>query len=347
MRLRVRRSILPAACTCIVLAVCGCTGTPEPSPAPAATSSAAAPPAAAVATTCKDKRPAVASLAPGSISTSPSTWGSDSTMNEIKTRGHLIVGTSGDAKLWGARNPTNGKIEGFDVDVAARVARALGVDPNKTVYKVLTIAQRVPAIQAGTVDLVAERMTITCDRWQGSAASPKAYVNMSTAYYISGARFLVRTDSPAKELADLAGKTVCGVAASTSLDALVRADTKNAVKKLVVSEPGRCLVKFQEGEAYAVVGDDTTLAGLASQDQYAQIVGTRLNSSPVGLGLSATAKGNDFTRFVNVVLEQMRTDGSLTDLYNRWMKPTLKNQPAPAVPEPVYGRNIAALKRQS
>jgi polar amino acid transport system substrate-binding protein len=218
------------------------------------------------------------------------------------------------------------------------------VDPDKTVYKVLTIAQRVKALQDGSVDLVAERMTITCDRWQGSAASSTAYVNMSTAYYISGARFLVRSDSQAKQLKDLAGKTVCGVEGSTSLDALVRADTTNSVKKLVVSEPGRCLVKFQEGEAYAVVGDDTTLAGLASQDSYARIVGPRLNSSPVGLGLNAHA--DVFTQFVNVVLEQMRTDGSLTDLYNHWMKPIVKD-PAPAVPQPVYGRNIAALQRQS
>jgi polar amino acid transport system substrate-binding protein len=344
MTMKRSRSILPAACTCTVLALSGCTGTPDRTTTPSATRAPSLSAPAPAAATCRDGRPDVASLAPESITTDPQSWGPDSTMTKIKARGHLIVGTSGDARLWGARNPVNGRIEGFDIDAAARVAKALGLKPADTVYKVLTIAQRVPALQAGTVDLVAERMTITCDRWQGATKTPKAYVNLSTAYYVSGARFLVRSDSNVTSLAGLKNRTVCGVAASTSLDALVRADTKNEITKLVEPEPGRCLVRFQEGEAYAVVGDDTTLAGLASQDQYAEIVGERLNTSAVGFGLNPDAA--DFTQFVNLVLEQMRADGSLTDLYDKWMQPTVK-EPAPTVPKAVYGRNISALQRQS
>ena len=336
------KAVLPAAGTIAALLLTGCGRVAEEARPPAAVAQpvAAAAQPAAVTATCKDGKPETASLAPGSIGTNPSSWGNDSTMERIRKRGHLIVGTSGDARLWGARNPVNGRIEGYDVDVAARIARALGLDPDATVYKVLTIAQRIPALRAGTVDLVAERMTITCDRWQGTAKTPTEYANMSTAYYVSGARLLVRSDSRATSLAGLKGQTVCGVAGSTSLAALGDAD----VRKLVVSEPGRCLVRFQEGEAVAVVGDDTTLAGLASQDPYARIVGDRLNSSSVGFGLQPGAV--DFTRFVNAVLEQMRTDGSLTRLYDTWMKPTLR-EPAPAVPQPVYGRDVPALQRQS
>lgn len=336
------KAMLPMAGTIAALLLVGCGRVAEGSPPPAAPVGppAAVGQAAAAPAPCKDGQPETASLAPGSIGVNSSSWGSDSTMDKIKKRGHLIVGTSGDARLWGARNPVNGKIEGYDVDVAKRIAQALGLDPDATVYKVLTIAQRIPALLGGTVDLVAERMTITCDRWQGAAATPTQYVNMSTAYYVSGARLLVRADSRATSLAGLKGQTVCGVAGSTSLAALGDAD----VRKLVVPEPGRCLVRFQEGEAVAVVGDDTTLAGLASQDPYAKIVGDRLNSSSVGFGLPPRA--TDFTRFVNAVLEQMRADGSLTDLYDRWMKPTL-SEPAPAVPQPVYGRDVPALQRQS
>jgi polar amino acid transport system substrate-binding protein len=341
-----RRYLVSALGLAGAIALAGCTGSTG-DPAPTASATTAAPPApAAAARECRDGQPDVASLAPGSISLRPASWGAGSTMAAIRRRGHLILGTSGDSALWGARNPATGKIEGFDVDVALRVARALGLDPDDTVYKVLTIAQRVPALQEKKVDLVAERMTITCDRWQGTAKAPKAYINMSTAYYISGARFLVRTDSGAEDLANLTGQTVCGVEASTSLAALEQtiAAKKLDIKRVVAAEPGKCLVKFQEGEATAVVGDDTTLAGLASQDPYSKIVGTRLNASPVGLGLHAEA--TDFTRFVNVVLEQMRADGSLAKLYDKWMQPTLKNQPAPAVPKAVYGRDIDALKRQ-
>jgi polar amino acid transport system substrate-binding protein len=226
------------------------------------------------------------------------------------------------------------------------VTRALGLDPADTVFKVLTIAQRVPALKAKAVDLVAERMTITCDRWQGTAKAPTDYINMSTAYYVSGARLLVRKDMKAQELEDLTGQPICGVTASTSLAALDQAVAARKLKinRIEASEPGKCLVKFQEGEVTAVVGDDTTLAGLASQDQYTEIIGTPLNSSPVGLGLNA--EKTDFTRFVNAVLEQMRDDGSLTALYNKWMKPTV-DESAPPVPRPEYQRDIPALQRQS
>src|SRR4051794_24850473 len=121
-----RRCLLSVLCAACAVVLAGCTDTPSsPAPTTPATTGSGPAPAAAAATECKDGKPVVASLAPGSISTNPASWSSRSTMAEIKRRGHLILGTSGDARLWGARNPVNGKIEGFDVDVAARVAREL------------------------------------------------------------------------------------------------------------------------------------------------------------------------------------------------------------------------------
>jgi polar amino acid transport system substrate-binding protein len=353
MRTERRRSALLVAGILSTFMLAGCTSTSDQSePNPSGSSSGPQGAVAAASTTCKDGRRDVASVAPGKITLNAASWGAGSTMAAIKKRGYLIVGTSGDARLWGARNPVNGKIEGYDVDVAARVARALGLNPARTVYKVLAIADRVPALKSRTVDLVAERMTISCDRWQGSAADPTSYVNLSTPYYTAAARLMVRTDSRATSLKGLIAQkqTVCGVKGSTSLQALENgvADLEKSaggeLKTVIVSETGRCLVKFQEGEADAVVGDDTTLAGLASQDQYAKIDGPRLNSSPIGLGLNAET--TDFTQFVNAVLAQMRADGSLTALYNKWMKPTVK-EAAPAVPAAVYGRDVTGLKRQS
>jgi polar amino acid transport system substrate-binding protein len=345
-----RRSVILAAGILSASMLAGCTASSDTSdPDPSGTSSGPQGAVAAAPTTCKDGRPDVASIAPGKITLSPSSWPADSTMAKIKRNGRLVLGTSGDARLWGARNPVTGKIEGFDVDVATRVAQALGLKASAVQFKVLTIAQRVPALNEGSVDLVAERMTISCARWQGTT-EPKTAVNLSTAYYLSGARLLVRTDSAetTPEGIAKAKQKVCGVKASTSLDALTSAaaEKKLQIQTVVLEEAGRCLVAFQEGEVDAVVGDDTTLAGLASQDQYAKVVGEPLNSSPIGFGVSPNAAGAAFTQFVNRVLEDMRTDGSLTDLYNKWMRPTVK-EAGPAVPPAVYGRNLAGLKRQS
>jgi polar amino acid transport system substrate-binding protein len=44
----------------------------------------------------------------------------------------------------------------------------------------------------------------------------------------------------------------------------------------------------------------------------------------------------DFVRFVNARLDDMRSDGEWTSIYNRWLRDSLG--PAPKPPIPVYGR---------
>ena len=96
-----------------------------------------------------------------------------------------------------------------------------------------------------------------------------------------------------------------------------------------------CLVAMQQGEADAATGDDTVLAGLAAQDPNTEVVGDKFTEEPYGLGM---AKANvDFVRFVNGVIEEMRTDGRWKEIYAKWLVGVLSDtviDPPPAV----YGR---------
>jgi polar amino acid transport system substrate-binding protein len=298
---------------------------------------------AATSTDCKDGQPVTSSVAPGAITTDPGSWPSGSTMQRIRERGSLIVGTSGDAQLWGATNP-EGVLTGYDVDLGAAVADALGVDVD---YKVLALSDRQAALNRpdteGGVDLVAERMTITCDRWQGTSAASPA-VNFSAPYYLAGQQqLLVRSDNAtATGIADFTDQPVCGVTGSSSLAGI----QSSAARIVTAPSAGQCLVMFQEGEAVAVTGDDTTLAGLRTQDRLSRVIGPRQANVPYGLGLPPGDQA--FTSFVNRVLEGLRSgrgDASLTGLYDRWMKPQAGGS-APAT-EAVYGRDVAALAQQT
>jgi polar amino acid transport system substrate-binding protein len=88
---------------------------------------------------------------------------------------------------------------------------------------------------------------------------------------------------------------------------------------------------LQQGQVAAISTTDTVLAGLATQDPQAKIVGPRFTFEPQGLGMSKGAR--DLVRFVNAVLEQMRTDGEWTRLYARYIgtriQPHIPNPPAP------------------
>lgn len=326
---RIRRpgatyAIWGALVSAVLALLAGCSAfsydpTPLPSAAPAST---AAPAPASTPATCSSP---TASYAADDPLPKPSDLPSGSTMAKIRARGRLIAGVSADTYLLGARNPLNGRVEGFDIDMVKAVAKAIFGDETRYQLRVITAADRIPLLQKGDVDIVARAMSITCDRWK--------QVAFSTEYYHAGQTILVRRGDKATSLADLAGKRVCAPSGTSSLTQL-RARAPKAVAVESDSHTG-CLVLFQQGQVDAITGDDTVLAGLAAQDPYAVVPDQKpFTDEPYGLGMNADDV--DLVRFVNARLAQMRSDGEWTTIYNRWLAGPLG--PAPAPPRAVYGR---------
>jgi polar amino acid transport system substrate-binding protein len=184
----------------------------------------------------------------------------------------------------------------------------------------------VSAVASGQVDLVAETMTITCQREQT--------VDFSTEYYDASQRVLVPNGSPITSLASLAGRRVCAAAGSTSLGHLAWAVP--TVKLVSATNQPDCLVMLQQGQIDAISTDDTILQGLAAQDPNVHLVPRiRLSDEPYGMAISKAHP--DFTRFVNAVLAQERADTTWTSIWSRWVGPVVHTRP-PA-PPPVYYRS--------
>ncbi|WP_285639776.1 glutamate ABC transporter substrate-binding protein [Lentzea sp. NBRC 102530] len=285
-----------------------------PQPANASTVSAAPSSAAGAPPSCD----ATASLRPGALPPA-NQMPAGSTMAKIQQRGRLIAGVDQNSYLMGFRNSFTGEIEGFDVDVARQIAKAVFGDEKKVQFKVVTAAERIPMLQRGDVDVVVRTMTITCERLRD--------VDFSQVYYQAGQRVLVRRNSGITGVEGLADKRVCVASGSTSLGNVV-----NRVKT-TVSVPNwtDCLVMLQQGQTDAISTDDTILAGLAAQDPYTEVVGARFTDESYGVGVP---KGQeDLVRFVNGVLERMRSDGTWAAIYGRWLTPL---GPAPAPPVARY-----------
>jgi polar amino acid transport system substrate-binding protein len=300
---------------------------------------------------CDDGLPPVASLAPGDITADYRSVKNSPTLKRIRERGYLTLGTSGDVLLWGATNPKNGDLEGFDVLVAAEVAKAAGVKPERTAYKIVNYGDRLKSLkvqsgqQAPAVDLVAHTMTINCARWGQGARTTSAPnpIDFSSVYYQAGQKVLIRKDmTTVRSIDDLTGDKhkICVPAASTNVDNV------NALKKdfhlVPLDVVGDCLVKFQEGEVDAITGDDTVLAGFAAQDPYAMVIGDPISAEPYGMGINA--EDAEFTRFVNAVLEKLRSNGRLEEIYRSTMGRALPGV-AWSPPQPVYGRRVEALRK--
>ncbi|MET0327036.1 MAG: transporter substrate-binding domain-containing protein [Ilumatobacteraceae bacterium] len=266
------------------------------------------------------------SYAPDGPLPGPGEMPSGSTMAAIQERGRLIVGVSADTLQFGARDPITNQIEGFDIDMLKEVATAIfgDADPSRIEYRVITYAQRLPSLEAGDVDLVAHTMTINCNRW--------LRIGFSSTYYDAGQKVLVGESSGFGSVEDLvaAEARVCVPSGSTNLEELSKPQYAG-VELIERPDITDCLVALQQGEADAASGDDTVLVGLAQQDPNLVVVGEAFTSEPYGIGVNADQV--DLVRFVNAVLEQVRSSGRWSDLYEQWV-----GAPAPAPPEPVYGR---------
>ena len=243
-------------------------------------------------------------------------------MAKIRARGYLIAGVDPTRYHFSYVNPVNGQFQGFEIDLLRAIATAIFGNPNDIRFRPLQDAQRIPALQTGAVDIVAQDFVITCARLK--------VIDFSSVYLDSGQEVLVESDSPFKHvtsLGQLGGKKVCAVTGSLSL-ANIAAATPHPIP---VAAPywTDCMVLLQQGDVAAVSTVSTVLAGLADQDPYARIVSPPLNSQPEGLGISRLHP--DFVRFVNAVLARMHRDGQWAASYARWI-----GTPVPAPPPARY-----------
>ncbi len=164
----------------------------------------------------------------------------------------LIAGVSADTLLFGYRNPLTGQLEGLRhrPGPPGRRRRSSAIRTASSTRCSRTRSAS-PRCQSGAVDIVADVMTVNCERWQ--------QIDFSSQYFDAGQKVLVRTDSTATSIADLDGKRMCAATGSTNIDNL-----KNypKVKVVPVDDISDCMVLFQQGTVDSVTGDDTVLGGL-------------------------------------------------------------------------------------
>ena len=120
--------------------------------------------------------------------------GNDS-LNEIKTRGYLIVGTEGTWSPYTYHDEEE-KLVGFDVEVAKLIADYIGVDVQ---YSETVWSSIFGSLDAGQIDLVVNEVSYTEER--------AVKYDFSIPYTFTQRAILVKADNDAiNGLGDIAGK---------------------------------------------------------------------------------------------------------------------------------------------
>ncbi|MFF6995092.1 glutamate ABC transporter substrate-binding protein [Streptomyces sp. NPDC008313] len=267
--------------------------------------------------------------------------GDGPTIDAIKARSgkdrRLVVGVDQNSFRWGYRDPNNTEsgsdLEGFDIDLAHRIAEEVLGDPDAVQFRAIPTNQRIPAIQGGKVDMVVRTMTITCDRLKDVA--------FSAPYFETGQQVLApKTSDITGYDTSLEGRRICTAAGSTAHDKL-EADQKAgrlaASVDISTTVPNQldCLVRLQLGEVDAVVTDGALAASQAAQDPTVALKGKPFTTEYYGVAMK---KGSDdLVRRVNKVLEDYRKDGWQAS-YDKWLKPNLRSDSPSSEPPAAHYR---------
>ncbi|MGS2641968.1 protein kinase domain-containing protein [Streptosporangium sp. G12] len=193
---------------------------------------------------------------------------------------------------------------GFEADVAAHLATALGVPGGGLEFLPVGFGDRERDVERGRVDLVIANFSIDgADRGRVAFAGP---------YYIAHRDVLARASERIDTLKDLRGKRIC-LSPGQTTGTMIRERGVDFVDVRGL-DPAQCASQVADGSADAMVGDDLLIAGFGARlrDVKVEIAGLRLTTERYGVALRS---GDPVAcRKINEVITSMYADGTVERL---------------------------------
>jgi len=226
---------------------------------------------------------------------------------DVKAAGKMICGVTGTIAPFGFQDGQSRAIVGYDVDVCAAVAKRLGVAPE---LKVVAVESRIPELAQGRVDVIAAQMGYSRERAE--------QIGYSDAYFVSRIMILVRADSGAKSIADLAGKKLSAVKGS-SPERAMREQIPTA-QILTFQDTPSAFLAVSQGKTVGMAASEVILAKLRQQAEAPlEFLERPLFLEYWGLGLRKNEP--QFAAAVNEALKGIETSGELNAIWDKWFGP--------------------------
>jgi polar amino acid transport system substrate-binding protein len=250
-------------------------------------------------------------------------------LDKVMKAGKLVVSTDPNYQPQSFLKP-DGTFEGFDIDVANEIGKRLGVKVEFATpsWDVITAGS-----WAGRWDISVGSMTITTARQEVLA--------FSSPYYFTPAQMTATTKSGITTLEGLAGKTVCAGTATTYADWMKGQLTSVSLSPVATAPAGikvKELPTDQECAQAITAGQNVGEGFLSSSTTVDAAIENGTPIVKVGdpvfveqLAASADKSGpdpSDFMTKVSKIIDDMHTDGTLTQLSMKWFKADLTQAPA-------------------
>ncbi|MDO9457294.1 glutamate ABC transporter substrate-binding protein [Nocardioides sp.] len=240
-------------------------------------------------------------------------------MATLAEQGTVNVGVKYDQPGLGFKGAADDIPSGFDVEIAKLLVADLGIDPQDTAkvnYEETISDNREPYLKEGRVDLVLASYSITDDR--------RKEVGQTGPYFVTGQQVLVKADSDVASIEDLAGKDVCSVTGSTSIDRI----NESGARGVGFDSYSECVAKVLDGTVEAMSTDGSILAGFAAENEgELKVVGDEFSEENIGVGYSL--EHPEMCEWINGVLTEAFENGDWADAFERTLGPSGVETPEP------------------
>ncbi|GAA0316948.1 transporter substrate-binding domain-containing protein [Bacillus carboniphilus] len=224
---------------------------------------------------------------------------------EKKTK--LVMGTSADYPPFEFIDTANGsEFVGFDIDLATYITEQLGYELE---IRDMAFDGLIGALQADRVDFVASSMSATEER--------KKNVDFSEIYFMSGEMLVTLKGSGIESAEDLAGKAVGVQLGSIQEDTANELSEEMAdleVKKL--NKVPELIQELKSNRIDAIVLDQSVAEGFLAKSE--DLAGILLSEDAAGTAI-AFPKGSELTEEFNQVILEMKENGELDKLVEKWI----------------------------
>jgi cyclohexadienyl dehydratase len=248
-------------------------------------------------------------VAPPAAAQSPST----DRLQKILAAGVLRVGTSMDTPVFSMRDPTTGKLEGFDVDALATLGPALGV---KIDYVKMTFGSMLADLAADKFDVAMSGMGRTLDRARVATFS-KPYMRYGKLMMIrsaDGERF--------KTLADLDHSGIRIAYNKGGLNDRFANTIFKQATPVGFDSNELATADLVAGKVDAQVSDSTAAIYMARQDPRLAAMSPDNVFNPVYVAMLLRRDDQTLLNYVNIWIDQIEMDGTLTKIRTKWLGET-------------------------
>lgn len=237
-------------------------------------------------------------------------------LDRISSQGRLVIAHR-ESSVPFSYLDGDGRPVGYAVELCQRIGEAVRKALNlKTLaldYRAVTPSNRISVIAEGQADLECGSTTNNAER--------RKTVAFTVPHYITGARYLVRSDSAIDDLKGFEGKRLVSTKGTTPLKAIDQANRERLLRITILeaADHGQAMGMVAQGLADGFAMDDILLYGLiasAEDPSRFKVVGKFLTIEPLAIMLSRDDPA--FKQIVDAEMRRLILSGEAQRIYDRW-----------------------------